>query len=194
MSPDVSILAFSGSARGASLNKQLVRIAARGAEAAGAKVTLIDLADFELPVYNGDLEASEGLPPAAQRFRNLLEQHHGLLIASPENNGSISAQLKNTIDWSTRTEEAGVDISGYREKIVTLMSASPGGLGGLRGLVHLRAILEMIGAIVLPDQITVRSAHTAFGADGEMTDERQSARVEALGAGLAKFLRSLDRD
>ncbi len=191
MPSDVSILAFSGSARGASFNKQLVRIAVRGAEAAGAKVTLIDLADFELPVYNGDLEAAEGLPPAAARFCDLLRQHDGLLISSPENNGSISAQLKNTIDWSTRTED---DISVYREKIVTLMSASPGGLGGLRGLVHLRAILEMIGSIVLPDQITVRSAHTAFDADGEMTDERQSARVEALGAGLAKFLRSLDRD
>ncbi len=189
--PNATILAFAGSARTDSFNKKLARIAARGAEAAGASVTMIDLRDFELPVYDADLEAEKGLPPAAAELRSLLDRHLGLLISSPENNGSVSALLKNTIDWSTRSEEAQPDISKYQGKIVALLAASPGGLGGLRGLVHVRAILEMIGCMVLPDQLSVRSAHTAFDAAGELTDERQAERALAIGASLAAFLQRL---
>ncbi len=189
--PDATILALAGSARIDSFNKKLVRIAARGAEAAGASVTLIDLRDFELPVYDADLEAEKGLPPAAAELRSLLDRHHGLLISSPENNGSVSALLKNTIDWSTRSEEAQADISKYQGKIAALLAASPGGLGGLRGLVHVRAILEMIGCMVIPDQLSVRSAHTAFDDAGELTDERQAARALAIGASLTAFLQRL---
>ena len=189
--PNAAILALAGSARPDTFNKKLIRIAARGAEAAGASVTVIDLRDFELPVYDADLEAEKGLPPAAVELRSLLERHQGLLIASPENNGSVSARLKNTIDWSTRSEEAQPDISKYQGKIAALLAASPGGLGGLRGLVHVRAILEMIGCMVIPDQLTVRSAHTAFDEAGELTDERQAKRVEAIGARLAALLQRL---
>lgn len=183
-----SILAFAGSARSGSFNKKLVRIAARAAESAGAEVTLVDLRDFALPVYDGDLEAAEGLPAVAAEFRRLLFAHDGLLIASPENNGSVSALLKNTIDWSTRTEDAKPDISGYRGKIASILAASPGALGGLRGLAHLRALLEMIGCIVLPDQIAIRGADSAFDEAGELKDPAQGKRVERIGTGLAEFL------
>lgn len=188
LADDVSILAFAGSARVDSLNKKLVRVAARGAEAAGAKVTVLDLADLRLPLYNGDLEAAEGLPAGAAELRRLLAEHGGLLVASPENNGSISAELKNAIDWATRSEQAQPDISRFTGKIVALLSASPGPLGGLRGLVHVRAILDMIGCIVLPEQINVRNALAAFDESGELTDERQRQRVLDLGGRLAKFM------
>ncbi len=188
---DVSILAFAGSARAESLNKKLVRVAARGAEAAGAKVTVLDLADLGLPLYNGDLEAAEGLHSGAAELRRLLAEHRGLLIASPENNGSVSAELKNAIDWATRNEQAQPDISRFTGKIVSLMSASPGALGGLRGLVHVRSILDMIGCLVLPEQITVRSANSAFDESGEIVDERQRQRVLGLGGRLAEFMQRL---
>lgn len=191
MSEGPRILAFAGSARDGSFNKRLVRIAARGAEKAGAATTVADLRDHPMPVYDADLEQAEGLPSGAATFKELLASHEGLLIASPENNGSISALLKNTIDWATRSPDAQVDLSGFRGRVVALMAASPGPLGGLRGLVHVRAILGGIGCIVLPDQLTIRSAGSAFDAEGELTDERQASRVEGLGARLAEVVRKL---
>src|SRR5262249_29719722 len=96
------ILAFAGSTRRDSFNKKLAGIAADGARAAGAEVTFIDLRDYPLPLYDGDLEAEKGLPEQAQRLKKLFLDHDGLLISSPEYNSSISGVLKNTIDWVSR--------------------------------------------------------------------------------------------
>src|SRR6185295_2879266 len=96
------ILAFAGSMRKDSFNKKLIRVAAEGARSAGAEVTLIDLKDFPLPVYDGDLEAAEGLPAGAKKLKELFLQNQGLLIASPEYNSSIPGTLKNAIDWVSR--------------------------------------------------------------------------------------------
>ncbi|MFL6716742.1 MAG: NADPH-dependent FMN reductase, partial [Burkholderiaceae bacterium] len=145
------ILAFAGSARKASLNKRLVRVAAEGARRAGADVTEIDLRDFPVPIYDGDLEAEQGLPPKARELRQLMMEHQGFLIASPEYNGSIPALLKNLIDWTSRAVDSQDGLAPYRNKVAVLMSASPGSYGGLRGLVHVRAILGNIGVIVLPE-------------------------------------------
>lgn len=178
------ILAFAGSARAGSLNKALVRVAARAAEEAGGAVTLIDLDEFPMPVYHGDLEAREGVPHHARRFRELLASHEALLIASPENNASVSALLKNAIDWASRPDGGQNGLAAYQGKVAGLLSASPGALGGLRGLVHLRQILMTLGVLVLTEQVAVSRAHEAFADDGTLKDPRQQASV----AGLARRL------
>lgn len=182
------ILALAGSARRASYNKLLVKIAVRGAEAAGVPCTLIDLRDYPLPIYDGDLEAEEGLPSNAVKLKELFANHPGLLIASPEYNSSISPLLKNTIDWVSRSPEASADLSGFRGKVAGIMAASPGPLGGLRGLVVLRSLLGNIGCTVLANQFTIRQAAQAFDADGALVDSKQQAGVEALGRTLAEWV------
>jgi len=191
MAQTPKILAFAGSTRADSYNKKLVRVAMAGAEAAGAEVTFLDLRDLPLPLYDGDLEASEGLPENARRLKELMVAHHGLLIASPEYNSSVTAVLKNAIDWASRAEEGEAPLAAYTDKVAALVSASPGALGGLRGLVHLRAILGNIGVLVLPEQIAVPRAHEAFGPEGQLVDPKQQASVEKIGAGLARVLAKL---
>ncbi len=183
------ILAFAGSTRNDSFNKKLIRIAVDAARAAGAEVTLIDLRDLPMPLYDGDLETASGLPENAKKFKQLLRDHDGLLISAPEYNSSITGVLKNSIDWASRVEsENEPDLICFKGKIASLMSASPGGLGGLRGLVHLRSILGNIGVIVLPDQISISSAHEAFDENGKLKDQKKSKQVSDIAAGLAKFL------
>lgn len=186
-----SILAFAGSARENSHNKKLVRIAADGARGAGAAVTVVDLRDFSMPLYDGDLEEREGIPANTLKLRQLMLAHQGLLIASPEYNGSISPLLKNTIDWVSRPAGGEDGLAPFRNKVAALLAASPGGFGGLRGLVHVRAILGNIGVIVLPEQLAVSKAHEAFNSDGTMTSAKQQAAVAALGASVAQILAKL---
>ncbi len=191
MAAPPSILAFAGSARRDSFNKKVVRIAARGAERAGAKVTLIDLADYPLPLFDQDLEAASGAPENAAKLLELLKSHDGLMIASPEYNSSISPLLKNTIDWASRKIGDNASLVGFQGKTAVLMSASPGALGGLRALVHLRAILGNIGVLVLPDQVAVMQAHNALDENGALRDAKQQASVERLGARLTEVLGKL---
>lgn len=188
MSVQPRILAFAGSARKASYNKLLVKVAARGAAAAGADVTVADLRDYPLPIYDGDLEAEQGIPSNAIELREMILAHHGLLIATPEYNSSISPLLKNTIDWVSRPVNGEDGLAPFKNKVAVLMSASPGGFGGLRGLKEVRSIFGNIGVMVLPDQLAVGKAHEAFTADGGMTNPKQQASVEALGATLACVL------
>jgi chromate reductase len=183
------ILAFGGSLRRDSFNQKLAAIATSGAREAGAEVTLIALRDFPMPVFDADLENSGGMPEAAKKLKALFREHHGLLIASPEYNSSITGALKNAIDWVSRQEsEDEPPLSALSGKSAVLMSASPGGLGGLRGLVHVRAILGNIGITVLPDQVAVSKAHEAFTAEGSLADAKQQGSVKNLGALLAKHL------
>jgi NAD(P)H-dependent FMN reductase len=186
------ILAFGGSLRRDSFNQKLAAIAAAGAREAGAEVTVIALRDYPLPVFNEDLETAEGLPAAAKKLKQLFLEHHGLLISAPEYNSSITGALKNTIDWVSRAEsDDEPTLSAYIGKTAVLCAASPGALGGLRGLVHVRAILGNIGVTVLPDQVAVSKAHEAFRADGSLADEKLAARVKNLGAQLARHLAKL---
>jgi NAD(P)H-dependent FMN reductase len=190
--PTPRILAFAGSARKDSFNKKLIAIAAEGARAAGAVVTLIDLRDYPMPIYDGDLEAAQGLPENARKLKQLFLDHDGLLIASPEYNSSISPLLKNTMDWVSRVaspEEPG--LAAYRGKVAGLVSASPGALGGLRGLVHVRAILGNINVLVIPEQVAVPNAPSAFDADGRLTNEKQQAQVMNVGRRLAEVIAKL---
>ena len=191
MSYQPTLLAFAGSARKASFNKRLIKIAVRGAEAAGAKVTLIDLKDFPLPLFNQDDEEEKGYPENVGKLKALFKAHDGLLISSPEYNSSISGLLKNTIDWISRREEGEKPLEYFTGKVVSLMSASPGALGGLRGLVHVRSILGNIGVIVLPDQVAVPKADEAFDEKGNLKDARKQAAVEKLGLNVSEILKKL---
>jgi chromate reductase, NAD(P)H dehydrogenase (quinone) len=186
------ILALGGSLRRDSYNQKLAAIAAAGARSAGAEVTVISLRDFPLPLFDEDLEKSEGKPEAAVRLKALFKEHHGFIIASPEYNSSLTAALKNAIDWVSRADaddEPALSALGGRTAVIC--SASPGALGGLRGLVHLRSILGNLGITVLPDQIAIGAAYQAFRDDGSLSDEKQVARVLGLGSGLARHLGKL---
>ena len=188
------ILAFAGSTREASYNKQLVKIAAEGARAAGAQVTYLDLRDLPMPLFDEDLEAKEGIPENARKFKELMMAHRGLLIASPEYNGSLTAVLKNAIDWASRPlpGESPLALSCFRDKVAVIMSASPGGLGGLRGLAHVRTILSGIGVLVLPDQQAIAKAYEAFDTDGKLKDSQQQGAVEQLGSKLVSVIAKLE--
>ena len=182
----VRILAFAGSTRKDSFNKRLVQVAAGGARAQGAEVTFIDLAQFPLPLFDEDLEAREGLPENAKKLKDLFKSHQGLLIASPEYNSSVSAVLKNVIDWVTRPSGDARPLEAFGGKVAGIMAASPGALGGLRGLVHLRAILGNIQVLVVPDQFALVKASDAFDANGKLKDAKQQETAEAIGAKVAK--------
>lgn len=189
------VLVFAGSARRDSLNKKLARAAAQFAREAGAEATFVDLDDYPIPVYHGDLEAASGMPEAARRLREIFLAHDALIIASPENNSSVSSLLKNTIDWLSRDLEDGKgDSSGlapWRGKVAGLMAASPGGFGGIRALPHLRQILAALGVTVLGTQVAVPKAHEAFAADGSLADERVAKSVRALAAAVVDASRKL---
>ncbi len=188
MSSAVKIVAFAGSTRKDSVNKKLVAIAAKGAREAEAEVNLLDLAEFPLPLYDGDLEESQGIPENALKLKKMFVESDGFLIASPEYNSSVSGVLKNTIDWVSRPQEGKPPLVEYKGKIAVIMAASPGGLGGLRGLVHLRAILGNIGVVVLPQQHAVSKAYDAFADDGSLREADQQETVIGLGKTLAEFL------
>jgi len=188
----MKILAFAGSTRTGSFNKKLIAVAGDAARAAGATVTVVDLRDLALPLFDQDLEDANGLPEGAKRFKTLLRESDGFLIASPEYNSSITAALKNAIDWASRSEsDDEPPLVAFRGKVAALCGASPGALGGLRGLVHVRAILGNIGVIVLPDQVCISTAHEAFDDSGKLKDERKSKQVAALAKGLVETVRKL---
>lgn len=184
------IIAFGGSTRAESFNQRLVHIAAEGARHAGAEVTVISLRDFPMPLYDGDLEAAEGLPEHARRFRSLLMEHDGLIIASPEYNSSVTAVLKNAIDWASRPQPHDPPLAAFAGKVAGLVSASTGQLGGLRGLFHLREILMNIRVMVLPTMVAVPQAGAVLG-DGRLTDEKLHEGVVAVGRSVAETLQRL---
>jgi len=185
------ILAFAGSARRESYNHQLALIAAAGARDAGADVTVLNLRDYPLPLYDEDLERKQGRPKNAQKLRQLFIEHDGLLIASPEYNSSITPLLKNTIDWVSRPSEGESPLAAYQGKVAALMAASPGGLGGMRGLVHVRSILSSIGVIVLPKQVAVPRAFEAFDESGQLRNEKQQSQIRDLGSSVTETLDKL---
>ena len=186
------ILAFAGSARKASFNKQLIKIAAAGAQHAGVETTLIDLADFQMPLFDQDLEAASGMPSPAREFKALLMAHEGFLIASPEYNSALSPLLKNAIDWASRAEAEGeTPLMAYAGKYAGIMAASPSALGGLRGLVMLRMLLSNLGVTVLPGQLAVSNASKAFAEDGSLIDPKRQRAATAIGGKLAHLIGKL---
>jgi len=186
------VLAFAGSLRRASLNKRVLKTAIRGAEAAGAEVTYVDLRDYPMPLYDSDEHDARGFDENALKLQGLLTQHDGLLIASPEYNGSLPAALKNAIDWASRPSDMYERSKVFRGKVAGVMTASPGSLGGVRSLVHLRGVLTSVGVHVLPQEVAVTFAEDRFAGDGEeMTDEKMKGSLESLGAALVEMLKKM---
>lgn len=186
MSNSIRILAFAGSARRESLNRKLLAVAVAATRAAGGEVTLLDLNDYALPLYHGDLEDAQGMPENATKLVNLILGHQGLLIASPEYNSMFTPLLKNTIDWCTRADE-----NPFTGKVAAVVSASPGMLGGVRSMQHLRHLLLHLGCHVVPAQCLLPKAHEAFDDQGGLKNASAEKSVKALAEQLVKTTRQL---
>jgi NAD(P)H-dependent FMN reductase len=183
------ILAFAGSTRKDSFNRQALEHAMRGARDAGAEVTRIDLNDYPLPLYNGDLEVSHGLPGTAVRLKELFKSHHGLLLACPEYNSSITPLLKNTLDWVSRPNGEESGLIPYQGKWAALVAASAGNLGGLRGLRHVREILTNLQVMVIPQQMALSQA------DKVLNESEASGlkKLHSVGKALAESMMRCDK-
>lgn len=186
--PEPRLLFISGSAREKSWNKRLAKLGEKIADANGIAGTFADLGDYPMPIYNGDDELREGPPENARKLKELMKVHSGIFIASPEYNSSFSPLVKNAIDWVSRTRDDGeAPLEVYKTRVFALGSASPGGMGGLRGLSHLRLVLEIgLGALVLPDQFAVPRAVDAFEENGHLKNKDAQETFKALIQKLAR--------
>lgn len=189
------ILVFAGSARRESLNKKLARVAAREASVPGVEVTFIDLDDFPMPIYHGDLEAAEGMPASGLKLREIFIAHNALIVVSGENNQSMPALLKNTIDWLSRDIGDGKGpnsgLAPYRGKVAALMAASPGAYGGVRGLPHLRQSLSGLGVLVIGPQVPLARADKAFDESGALVDAGAARAVKHAVEALLETVRRI---
>ncbi len=176
------ILVFAGSIRTGSFNARLAALAAKELALLDAEPTHISLVDFALPLYDGDSEAASGPPSNAVKLKRLFGNHHGVFIASPEYNASLTPLLKNTLDWISRVREPPEPpLAGFKRRVFALGAASNGTYGGYRSLIALRQVLELgCGALVLPDQIAVREAVTAFDSTDNLRDEANANRLRTV--------------
>lgn len=176
----MNLLVFAGSARNQSYNRQLAKVAADLARTASASVTLLELGSLDIPLYNADLEA-RGTPPDVIRLKEIMDAHPAWIICSPEYNGSYTGLLKNTIDWASSPVKGhpvwGSGSNPFAGKVVGVMSASNGSLGGLRSLSHLTPLLLNLHCWVCPQQFALSRAAEAFDAEGKLKDEAAKAQV-----------------
>ena len=185
------MLILSGSTRSGSYNTLLARIAEQLLQEAGAKTALINLTDFDMPIYNGDIQQQLGIPAPAMALKQQFKEADGLLFASPEHNMSPSALLKNTIDWVSRATAHESGKVPFEGKAAALCSASTGGLGGQRGLLHLRLMLTGLGMHVLPAVVGIGNAATAFDANGQLKDQSQVSALRSLAQSAVELTRRL---
>lgn len=192
--PTPKILVFSGSIRSGSVNNRLVDSIIRELVSLDCEVTRISLGDYELPLYNGDLESEEGIPENAIKLARLFHEHDGFFIASAEYNGSLTPLLKNTIDWISRVSgDTDGPVSPYRGKVGAIGAASPGGMGGISMLYHLREILVRLGVLVISEQVAVGQAGSAFGDDDRLTNERAAGFLKDACKSLVEKARMTSR-
>lgn len=184
------ILAFAGSARKDSWNRKVLQVAVEGAREAGADVTVANLGDFPMPIYDADWHQANGVPPAMRELRDLMMSANGLLIASPEYNTSITPLLKNTIDWLSQELDGVSGSAPFTGKVCGLMGASNGAFGTIRALPHVSYILSNLGVFVLP-VVAVPAVGQAFDTSGKMTNERARKMLHGLGARVAQTVGKL---
>jgi chromate reductase, NAD(P)H dehydrogenase (quinone) len=189
--PYPKILAFAGATRSGSFNKKLIRVGAGLARDGGCEVTLIDLRDYPMPLYDGDLEAADGLPEQARALKTLMLASDGFLLSCPEYNGSITAVLKNAIDWLSRPRPD--EPNAFKGRIAGLLAASPGNLGGVRALLTVRQVLTTLGVVVVPTQFALSQAGAAFTEDGSLKEARQHEAVKAVVSQLIEVTSALRR-
>lgn len=187
------ILAFSGSLRKDSYNQKLVEHAAELARKRGASVKVITLRDYPMPIFSEDDEKASGIPAKALAFRELLKSHTGFIVGCPEYNSSITAALKNAIDWASRPREGEKPLECFAGKVVALTAASPGGLGGLRGLDHVREILGNIQCHIVPGMVSVAGVHEAFDEKGQLKNDRTRGLLEGLVDNLVRTCDALGK-
>ncbi len=186
----VHILAFAGSNRKESINRKVLAQAVVGAQEAGAMVTVADLRDFAMPIYDADWHAEHGVPPGLVALRKLAMAANGLLIASPEYNSSVTPLLKNTIDWLSQEVNGESGHAPFSGKVGALLGATNGAFGTIRALPHVSSILSNLGVLMLP-VLAVPKAGSLFSPDGKIIDERTLSAVHGLGAKLAKTIEKL---
>lgn len=181
--PPPKLLIFAGSNRLASLNRRLAHAAAGLARASGAEVTHLELIDFDIPMYNADLEAG-GTPADVMKLKKIMFEHPAWIICSPEYNGSYTALLKNTIDWVSspvKGDPAWQDgFKSFTDKVVGILSASPGALGGLRSQSHLVPLLLNCQCWIAPKAFALGHAGDAFDPDGKLTSDAQRKSLLAV--------------
>ncbi|MDQ2079279.1 NAD(P)H-dependent oxidoreductase [Xanthobacteraceae bacterium Astr-EGSB] len=187
------ILVFAGSIRTGSFNARLAALAVKELALADVDVTRISLVDYPLPLYDADLEKASGAPENAVKLKRMFLAHRGIFIASPEYNASVTPLLKNTLDWVSRVREGNeVPLAAYKRRVFALGAASNGSLGGYRSLMALRQILELgCGATVLPEQVAVREAASAFEDDDTLRDERTMRALRTVLERLVETARQL---
>lgn len=189
------ILVFSGSTRSGSHNTRLAGTIVREMSLIDCEVTRISLEDYPLPIYNGDDEAANGIPENATRLARHFVQHDGCFIVSPEYNGSLTPLLKNTIDWISRVKSVdGKETSPFKDKVCAIAAASPGAMGGISMLYHLREILVRLGMLVISEQVAVGNAAKAFDNMDNLTDDRAAGFLKTACSGLAYRAKALKVD
>lgn len=183
------VLVIAGSGRTGSYNRALARAAAQSLRGKGFAVFEPDLRDCALPVYDADLEAASGVPAGALALHEALRTSRGVFLASPEYNAGVAPLLKNAIDWVSRVREHGGIDAAFGGPVFALGAASPGGLGGYRGLMMLRQVLELgLGARVLPEMVSVPRAHEAFDEAGRFRAPAQAQGLDRVTGALARAL------
>lgn len=187
------IVVFAGSTRAGSFNQKLADAALAAIEAEGGAPTAISLADYDLPLYQGDLQAAEGIPANATRLVELFLGHQGVFVASPEYNSSFTPLLKNTFDWMSRVNLDGrPPLPAFKERAFALGAATNGAMGGYRGLTQLRSMMELgLGALVLPEMVAVGGASTAFAAEGGLANEKTAALLQGVAERLVSVARTM---
>ena len=185
------ILVFAGSTRTGALSGKLAALAAKELALADADVTRISLADYPMPIYNGDLEKEAGIPENAVKLARLIAAQQGVFIATPEYNNSLPPLLKNTIDWVSRNK-SGPDGIPFRNKVYGIGSTSDGLIGGARALIDLRrVVLTAVGAILIPEKIEISRAQDAFDESGALIAEPPATLLKALCRHLVDLSRRL---
>lgn len=186
----VSILALAGSIRKDSYNQMLLDYAVAYAQEKGAQITVVDLKNLPIPVFNQDDEDASGLPENVRTLKKLFSKADGIIIASPEYNGAVTPLLKNVLDWVSRKEAPDEKIlASYKGKTAALLSASPGSLGGIRGLSMLRTLLSNLGVIVLPNQVAVSDCSAVLSHEG-ISNENTARSVRRVVRSLIKYTES----
>ena len=175
-----SILIFAGSARQDAYSKQLAAAATTLVAGDGGKPTLIDLADFAIPLYDADIEMASGIPQPVIDFRRLVASHDGMMIATPEYNGFITPLLLNILCWASRPSPSDDFGAVFQGRPVALMASSPGRLGGVRVIPRLRDVIAELGMVAVPGFVTVPAAASAFTEQGRLVDRQTEDELVSL--------------
>lgn len=183
----VKIIVLAGSVRKESMNQKIASAASSHAKSM-IEVEYINLKDYPMPIYDGDIEMNEGVPISVKKLRKKFIKSNGFIIASPEYNSSISPLLKNVIDWLSRKDGDDENLAAFTSKIALLISASPGKLRGIRGLTCIRSILQNIGVVVFPEMLAIQLSKDHFNKDGSLVEGSEKTNLEEIVQKFCKFI------